>query len=124
MRQWLETLDADPDPLVPLAWLAAQQLELDEDELHGPLRRAVLLLAAGGDPHRGLELDGRAVTALADELDRPELRADLVTALLDLRLEAAGLAAVTGAVEAMLADGELAVRALAAGLLAAELAES
>ena len=34
-------------------------------EANGALRRAELLLAAGGDPRRGLELVGRAVTSVA-----------------------------------------------------------
>ena len=36
------------------------------------MRRAELLLAAGGDPRRELELDGRAVTSVADDLDEPD----------------------------------------------------
>ena len=65
-----------PDELVPLAWLAGRSLGLDEDELRGPIRRAMLLLASGGDPTRehGLALDGRAVTALAEELLTEERR--------------------------------------------------
>ncbi|HKP18199.1 MAG TPA: hypothetical protein VJT84_06950, partial [Gaiellaceae bacterium] len=80
-RPWLEQIEASAagdDALAVLAWLAGSRIPLDEDELRGAVRRAVLLLAAGGDPHRGLDLDGRAVTALAAELDRPERRAALV----------------------------------------------
>ena len=63
MRELLELLEAGPgDNLLPgLAWLAGQDVELDPDEVKATLRRAELLLAAGGDPHRELELDGRAV---------------------------------------------------------------
>ena len=50
-------------------------------ELHAALRRAELLLAAGGDPRRPLELYGRAVTALAEDLDDPPLRAELAAGL-------------------------------------------
>ena len=73
MRELLERLEElPPDNLLPtLAWLAGRELELDPDELKGALRRAELLLAAGGDPHRELDFDGRAVTALADDLDEP-----------------------------------------------------
>src|SRR5204863_7173421 len=97
--------------LVSIAWLAGRSVGLDPDELHGALRRAVLLLAAGGDPHREPELDGRAVTALAAELDRPERRAELEAALRELRERASSL----------LADPDLAWRALACALLAEEL---
>lgn len=99
-----------PDELVPLAWLAGRTLELDEDELRGPLRRALLLLAAGGDPTRegGLALDGRAVTALAEELYTPA-RAERVTAA--LRELGAAVAP------------ELAWAAFACSLLAEELAD-
>ena len=73
MRELLELLEAGPgDNLLPgLAWLAGQDVELDPDEVKATVRRAELLLAAGGDPHRELELDGRAVTAVADDLDDP-----------------------------------------------------
>ena len=56
-------------------------VQIPEDEAAGALRRAVLLLAAGGDPHRALELDGRAVTGMAVELDSPERRAALARGL-------------------------------------------
>ena len=98
--------------LVSIAWLAGRGVAIDPDELHGALRRAVLLLAAGGDPHREPELDGRAVTALAAELDRPERRAELEAALRELRDRVARL----------LADPDLAWRALACALLAEGLA--
>ena len=47
------------------------------DELRAATRRAQLVLAAGGDPHRGLDLDGPAVERLAEELDSTERRAAL-----------------------------------------------
>jgi hypothetical protein len=37
-------------------------------------RRAELLLATGGDPRRELDLDGRAVAAIAEDLDEPDAR--------------------------------------------------
>ncbi len=85
------------------------------------LRRAMLLLAAGGDPHRELELDGRAVGALAAELDRPERRAEVSRGLEALRAEAAGLATVTRALDELLLDADLAWRAYVCALLADEL---
>jgi hypothetical protein len=56
------------EQLLLLARLAGAEIELDPDEANAALRRAELLLAAGGDPHRALEVDGRAVTSLADDL--------------------------------------------------------
>jgi len=83
----------------------------------------VLLLAAGGDPHRALELESRAVTALAADLDSAARRAALAAALASLAESAAGLEAVSDALARLLADDELAWRALAASLLAEELAD-
>jgi hypothetical protein len=106
---------ADAEEPVALALLAGREVPLDEDELRGALRRSLLLLASGGDPRRGLELDGRAVTALADELDAPERREALL----------AGLRSLAGEVpeaDALLAEPELAWRLYACGLLAEELA--
>ena len=51
--------------LVVLASVAGQGIQIAEDEAHGASRRALLLLTAGGDPDRGLDLNGRAVMALA-----------------------------------------------------------
>jgi hypothetical protein len=84
----------------------------------------MLLLAAGGDPRRALELDGRAVTSLALELDRPERRAALARGLVALRLEADGLPRTEAALDALLGDADLAWRAYAAGLLGEELADA
>jgi hypothetical protein len=103
-----------------LAWIAAPPIV--EDELRGAVRRAVLLLATGGDPHRGVDLDGRAVTALAADLDAPERRTALVGGLASLLAMAAGLPAVGAALTRLIGDEELAWRALAAGLLGEELA--
>jgi hypothetical protein len=40
------------DPLPVLAYLAGAAVEIDESELNGARRRALLIVAAGGDPHR------------------------------------------------------------------------
>ena len=107
------------DELLPaVAWLAGREVPLDADELHGAQRRAVLLLAAGGDPGRGLDLNGRAVTALAAELDDPNRRDELRRGLELLRAEAGGLPAMCGALSTLLGDPELAWRAFACGQLA------
>ncbi len=127
-REWLEGLEdslasgARSAALAALAWLAGRDVGLDDAELHGARRRALLLLASGGDPHRRLELDGRAVTALAAELDDPARRAELERGLSQLRGEAAGLALVGEALSTLLEDADLAWRAFACGLLAEELA--
>ncbi|HEX5449028.1 MAG TPA: hypothetical protein VFW85_03120, partial [Gaiellaceae bacterium] len=42
------------DPLPVLAYLAGAAVEIDVGELNGARRRAMLLVAAGGDPHREL----------------------------------------------------------------------
>lgn len=109
------------EALAALAWLAGRGVELDEEELQGARRRAVLLLAAGGDPQRGLALDGRAVTALAGDLDTPARRAGLELGLSRLRADAARLPLVCGALSELLEDPGLAWRAFACGLLAEEL---
>jgi len=109
--------------LPAVAWLSGREVHLDEDELHGARRRAVLLLAAGGDPLRGLDLDGRAVRALAAELDDPARREELRLGLQRLRGEAEGLPAVCEALSALLEDLDLAWRAFACGHLAEELGE-
>jgi hypothetical protein len=83
----------------------------------------MLLLVAGGDPHRQLDLDGRAVTALAAEIDRPERREELARSLAGARAQATGLPSVSQALDGLLADSELAWRAYAAGLIGEELAE-
>ena len=83
----------------------------------------MLLLAARGDPQLGLDLDGRAVRALADELRSDERREALQKALEHLQGEATGLPRVSTSLERLGRDGELAWRAFACALLAEELAE-
>jgi hypothetical protein len=107
--------------VVSLALVAGSEVELPEDELNSSLRRAMLLLAAGGDPHRELELHGRAVTALAGDLDLPERRTQLAEKLATLRAPAGGLPLVEGALARLLADQDLAWQAFACAVLAHEL---
>ncbi len=111
----------DPGADVALVYLVHEDVLLDEDELHGALRRAVLLLATGGDPRRGLDLDGRAVTALADDLDAPAQRAELVAALEEVADLVAGLPQLGARLHALRADPDRAWRTLALALLADEL---
>jgi hypothetical protein len=123
MRQIEEMLatGGDVEGLVSLALAAGSDIELPEDELNAAVRRSVLLLAAGGDPTRELELDGRAVTALAADLDAPARRNELAGGLAGLRRPAAGLPLVEGALARLSADSELAWRSFACALLAHEL---
>jgi hypothetical protein len=109
--------------LVVLAAVAGGRVTLDADEAHGAARRALLLLAAGGDPERGLDLHGRTVTALADDLRTVDRQLALEDGLRDLRTRAAGLAHVSEAVHALQEAPDVAWRAYAASLLAEELGQ-
>lgn len=126
METWLDALEAmgDPERWSSLAYVAGQQVELDPDELRGALRRAMLLVAAGGDPHRELTLDSRAVVALADELGDEPRRERLQLALESLRGLGEGRSAVEGALDTLISNPELSWRCFAAGLLAEELADA
>ncbi len=119
MRELLELLEAGPSNslLLGLAWLAGQGVALDEEEQRATLRRAELLLAAGGDPRRELDLDDRAVTSVAADLDDGTAREQFEDSLGRLADEAAGLPAVAGAVAELRAQPELAWQCYAAALL-------
>lgn len=101
-----------------LGFLAGRAVELDEEELNGAVRRAQHLLAAGGDPHRPLELHGRAVTALAADLDTPERRSALHAGLEALRRDLVGQPVMSEPLAKLLGDGALAWQAYALALLA------
>jgi hypothetical protein len=124
MREVLELLEAGPaERLQPaLAWLAGQELEHDPDELRAVLWRTELLLAAGGDPRRELELDGRAVTALAEDLGSPEQRDRFEDALARLTAASEGLAAVSEGLARLRAQPDLAWQSYAGALLAEAIA--
>jgi hypothetical protein len=117
----LDEAGAEADVRPALALLAAPDPLVEPEELNPALRRAMLLLAAGGDPQRELELSGRAVSALAVELDRPERRAEVSRGLEALGAEAAGFPNVAPALEELLLDSNLAWLAYACALLADEL---
>jgi hypothetical protein len=112
MRELLEQVEAMEEPRAALGYLAAQRLELDEDAVHGALRRALLVHAAGGNLRREPGPDDPAVRSLATDLDLAALPA----AVAELRAQAAGLVRV----EAALAG--LDARWVACALLADELA--
>lgn len=126
-RARLEELDSSgleprsPELLVVLCWLVREDVAIDEAELNGARRRAMFVLAAGGDPYRDLGFDSVAAERLADELDTPERRARLAAALDGLPTQ--DLATVSAATESLRADPELAWRSYALSLLADELAD-
>ena len=106
-----------------LAYLAGGEVDLPDAELGGARRRALLLLAAGGDPRRELGVDDRAVKALATELWSEERRAAFTAGLDELVLRARELPQVRAAVIALAHDPDLAWRLYALSLLAEELGD-
>jgi hypothetical protein len=109
--------------LVVLASVAGQDVHIEPDARHGAARRALLLLAAGGDPERGLDLDGRAVTAMAEELRTVDRQLALERGLDEIKAQAKGLSHVSEALAALGATPDVAWRAYACSLLAEELGE-
>jgi hypothetical protein len=126
-RTRLEALDAagyhprSGELLVALDCLVLGELPISEAELNASRRRAMFVLAAGGDPHRELDLNSVAADRLAVELDSPERRKSLQEAL--SALDATGLPAVSEGLSVLLEDPELAWRCLGLALLADELAD-
>lgn len=126
LRDWLraaERADAE-EQWTLLCYLAGREVALDEQEVNAALRRAELLLATGGDPRRRLELYGRAVSAVARDLDEPAARVQLQAGLAALAEATAGLRAAGEALRLLRADGDLAWQCFACALLAEELAEA
>jgi hypothetical protein len=118
----VEAAAAGPDDaLAPLCYIAAASVRLHPEQLRASIRRALFVLAAGGDPHRDVDPRGPAVGSLAADLDEPDRRAELAAALADLHARAQGLANVEAALETLRADPDGAWRWLAAALLADEL---
>ena len=130
---WLETLErslaedegteALATGLVVLATVAGRDVHVDPDDARGAARRALLLLSAGGDPDRGLDLHGRAVTAMADDLRTVDRQLALEDGLKQLRLQAEGLPHVSEALHGLADAPDVAWRAYAAGILAQVLGE-
>jgi hypothetical protein len=83
------------------------EVPLTDEERNAAVRRAMLVFASGGDVHRDPTLEDPAVLELARDLDTPERRAALVTALPD---------------EASEFGPDVVWRAYACALLAAEIA--
>jgi hypothetical protein len=121
-RERLERLEAsDLDLGVTIAWLVRDEVRFDERELNAARRRAMFVLAAGGDPHRDLEQGAVAAERLAAELDSPERRQELDAAL--AALDTNGLPTVAETVKTLRSDPETAWRTLALALLADEISD-
>jgi hypothetical protein len=110
-------------PDAVLALLAGREVALDEDELRGARRRAVQLLATAGDPRAALDVEGRAVRAIASDIDRAERRKTLAEGFATLQATAEGLPHVLERVARLSADDDLAWRWFACTVLAEELME-
>ena len=119
---WARPLEeAEPEAQwTALCYLAGREVELDPDEVRSTLRRAQLLLAAGGDPRRPLELHGRAVTAVARDLDMPTARSRLRDGLTALAPAVQPFPRLAEGLRLLLADPDLAWRSFACALLADE----
>jgi len=110
------------DPLPVLAYIAGQAVEIDDEDLNGGRRRALLLVAPGGDPHRDLDVDDRAVKALAADLYTDERREQLGRSIDALVLQVRERPVAREAALFLAADVDLAWRLFALSLLAEELA--
>ncbi len=121
----LQRVDAGElgDPLPVLAYLAGERVSLDVEELGAARRRALLLLAAGGDPHRELGIDDRAVKALAADLYDDERLDELRRGIDALVIRLRDLPRARDGALFLAADTELAWRLFALALLAEELGE-
>lgn len=111
------------DPLPILAYLAGQSVEIADDDLNGARRRALLLVAAGGDPHRDLDIDDRAVKALAADLYTDDRREQLGRSIDALVLRVRERPVAREAALFLAGDVDLAWRLFSLSLLAEELAE-
>lgn len=110
------------DPLPVLAYIAGQAVEIDDEDLNGGRRRALLLVAAGGDPHRDLDVDDRAVKALAADLFTDERRVQLARSIDALVLRVRELPVAREAALFLAGDVDLAWRLFSMSLLAEEIA--
>jgi hypothetical protein len=110
------------DPLPVLAYIAGQAVEISDEDLNGGRRRALLLVAAGGDPHRDLDVDDRAVKALAADLYSDGRREQLARSIDALVLRVRERPLAREAALFLAADVDLAWRLFSLSLLAEELA--
>ena len=123
--RWLDLLASfgEVERLTSLAFVAGRRVDLDDAELNEALRRALVVRAVDGDPHRELSLDEEAVTRLAEELDSAERREQLLGALAELENVVGARPVLREALRSIVAAPDLAWRAYCAGLLAGGLAE-
>jgi hypothetical protein len=130
-QAWLvqleRSLEEDDESLavgiVVLASVAGREVHIEPDVVQGAARRALLVLAAGGGPERGLDLNGRAVHAMADELRTVDRQLALERGLDEVKAQAKGLSHVSEALAALRATPDVAWRAYACSLLAEELGQ-
>jgi hypothetical protein len=118
----LDTL-GEVERWVSICFVAGRSVTIDPDELNSALRRAIVVRAVGGDPHRELTIDEDAVVRLAEELDATERREQLQLGLASLRDLGRGRADVEETIVTLIAAPDLSWRAFCAGLLADELAD-
>lgn len=111
------------NPEAVLVYLAGGAVDLADSELNEARRRALLLVAAGGDPHRELGVDDRAVKALAADLWSEGRRDELAAGLDSLALQARELPLVRETVINLARDLDLAWRLYALALVAEELGD-
>lgn len=125
VRAWIRSVERGEleDRLALLAFLAGRAVAVDESERNAAVRRAELLLAAGGDPRRRLDLYGRAVSAVAADLDDRERRTALTAGLASLQEHVAGLRGAEEALRMLTRDGDLAWQSYAMAVLAEALSD-
>jgi len=125
VQAFLERVEAGElgDPLPVLAYVAGQGVEIEAAELNAAKRRAITVLAAGGDVHRELSVDEIAVKRLATELYTDGRRAELGAAVDELARRARALPRVREAVLFLAGEVDLTWRLFALGLVAEDLAE-
>ena len=121
MLDLLDTL-GEVERWVSICFVAGRSVTLDSEELNGALRRALVVRAVGGDPHRELTIDEDAVVRLAEELDGEARREQLQLGLASLRELGRGRPELAEAIVTLIAAPDLSWRAFCAGLLADELA--
>ena len=121
----IAAVDSDErgEALIALAMAAGQEIPVPDDEVRGAVRRALFVLAAGGDPSRGLALDGRAVETMADDLDTPFRRKALLAGIEELRAQAGERRAIVEVLDALRDDDTLAWRAYSAARMVEAITE-
>ena len=123
LRQLEEQAGAELDVEPALCYLAVSRLGLDEEEVRGAARRALLVLAAGGDPTRELDAGDPAVARFATDLVAPARIEALVAALREIAEQATAAPRVAATARALADQPGDAWHLAAAALLADHLIE-